>query len=66
VLDGQRVVYVMRDGKLTAVPIVLGTSSDTNSQVVQGELAAGDTIVLNPPVVLDTNAPPGGGFLNRR
>jgi HlyD family secretion protein len=64
VVDGQRVVYVLRDGQMAAVPIVLGTSSETNSQVLEGELAVGDLIVLNPPVVLDpSSGPPGGSFL---
>jgi HlyD family secretion protein len=64
VVDGVRVVYVLRDGKVEAVPIVLGTSSETNSQVLEGDLAAGDLIVLNPPVVLDpSSGPPGGSFL---
>jgi HlyD family secretion protein len=64
VVDGQRVVYVLRDGQMAAVPIVLGTSSEANSQVLEGELAVGDLIVLNPPVVLDmSGGPPGGSFL---
>ena len=64
VVDGERVVYLMRDGRLQAVSIVLGTSSETHSQVLQGDLAAGDLIVLNPPVVFDPgDGPPGGSFL---
>jgi HlyD family secretion protein len=64
VVDGERVVYVMRGGQMAAVPIVLGTSSETNSQVLEGDLAAGDLIVLNPPLVLDpSSGPPGGSFL---
>jgi HlyD family secretion protein len=64
VVDGERVVYVLRDGQTAAVPIVLGTSSETSSQVLQGDLAVGDLIVLNPPLVLDpSDGPPGGSFL---
>jgi HlyD family secretion protein len=64
VVDGVRVVYVLRDGKVEAVPIVLGTSSETSSQVLEGALAVGDQIVLNPPIVLDpSSGPPGGSFL---
>ncbi len=66
VVNGDRVVYVMRDGKMVAVPIVLGTSSETHSQVLEGELASGDLIVLNPPVVFEpANGPPGGNFFQR-
>src|SRR3990172_6090523 len=64
VVDGERVVYVLRDGQMAAVPIVLGTSSETSSQVLEGNLAVGDLIVLNPPLVLDpSSGPPGGSFL---
>jgi len=64
VVDGERVVYVLRDGQMAAVPIVLGTSSETSSQVLDGDLAVGDLIVLNPPLVLDpSSGPPGGSFL---
>jgi HlyD family secretion protein len=58
VRDGQRVVYVLRGGVLGAVPVVLGASSDTDSQVLEGELNVGDLIVLNPPLVFDTSGPP--------
>lgn len=59
VQDSQRVVYVLRNGVAQAVPVVLGASSDTNSQVLQGEVSAGDLIVLNPPLQLGAGA--GGG-----
>lgn len=59
VQDSQRVVYVLRNGVPQAVPVVLGASSDTNSQVLEGEVQAGDLIVLNPPLQLGPGA--GGG-----
>ncbi len=50
VVDGERVVYVLREnGKIDKVGITLGASSDTESQVVDGKLKAGDKIILNPP-----------------
>jgi HlyD family secretion protein len=58
VQDGQRIVYVLRNGQITAVPIVLGASSETDSQMLEGDLQSGDLIVLNPPLVLDTSGPP--------
>jgi HlyD family secretion protein len=62
VVDGQRVVYVMRDGQMLPVEIILGASSETYSEVTGGELQEGDTIVLNPPANLfDGSGPPGGG-----
>jgi len=64
VVNGDRVVYVLRDGKTVPVPIVLGTSSETHSQVLQGDLTSGELIILNPPVVFEPgNGPPGGSFL---
>ena len=62
VQDGQRVVYVMRDGILTPVEITLGASSETFSELTGGELQEGDTIVLNPPsLTFDPSNPPRGG-----
>lgn len=67
VRNGERVVYVLRDGQMEAVPIVLGTSSETDSEVVSGDLTPGDRIVLNPPTVFEEFGPPGGGgFFGRQ
>jgi HlyD family secretion protein len=49
VVDGQRVVYVLKNGQPVAVNIRLGATSDTTSEVVGGNLQEGDMIVLNPP-----------------
>ncbi|MFN2145173.1 MAG: hypothetical protein ACK2T7_07450, partial [Anaerolineales bacterium] len=49
VQDGDRVVYVLRGGQLEMVQIELGSSADLYSEVVGGDLEAGDLIVLNPP-----------------
>jgi HlyD family secretion protein len=49
VQDGDRIVYVLRDGMLETVNIELGASSDLFSEVIGGELQEGDAIVLNPP-----------------
>jgi HlyD family secretion protein len=57
-LEGERVVYVLRGGTLDPVEIRLGASSEEMSQVLEGELAEGDQIVLNPPLVFDQNGPP--------
>ena len=58
VQEGKRVVYILRDGALEPVSITLGASSDTDSEVVSGDLKVGDQIVLNPPVVFDQSGPP--------
>ncbi len=56
-VNGQRVVYVLRTGQLSEVQVTLGASDDTMSVVTTGDLSAGDVLVLNPP----TNFTPGGG-----
>ena len=50
VREGKRVVYVLKDGSLQPVEITLGASSDTDSQVLDGELKEGDQDLLNPPL----------------
>ncbi len=65
VRDGNRVVYLLREGEIVMVPIVLGVSSETESQVVQGDLQAGDTILLNPPTEFEPSGGPGGFFSNQ-
>ena len=50
-VDGNRVVYVPgENGMPEQVEIRLGSSSDTMSVVVGGDLQEGDQIILNPPV----------------
>jgi len=57
-VDGQRVVYILQDQQLEAVQITLGATSDIDSEVIAGDLRAGDLIVLNPPQNYETNGPP--------
>jgi HlyD family secretion protein len=61
VQDGNRVVYVLRDGASVPVEVTLGASSDTDSQILGGELQVGDLVILNPPTTFFTGGPPGGG-----
>ena len=57
-VDGERVVYVLVDGQPVQVKIKLGTSSDTMSVLVGGNIKEGDQIILNPP---SNNGGPFGG-----
>lgn len=61
IVDGQRVVYVLVDGVPVMTIIRLGSSSDTVSEVVGGDLKEGDLVILNPP----TNFAPMGGPPNQ-
>lgn len=58
-VDGVRVVYVLRDGVPTKVEVRLGSSSDTMSVLAGGDVNVGDLIILNPPV--EFQGGPGGG-----
>ncbi|MGH2582293.1 MAG: efflux RND transporter periplasmic adaptor subunit [Anaerolineales bacterium] len=62
ILDGQRVVYAMRNGGVEPVSVTLGASSETHSELLGDAIQAGDVIVINPPTtVFDPSNPPGGG-----
>jgi HlyD family secretion protein len=66
VVDGERIVYVLQpNGQVDTVKVILGASSDTNSEVVGGDLQIGDQIVLNPSAVtsvfeMNGSGPPQG------
>jgi HlyD family secretion protein len=55
-VDGERVVYVLKEGRPQLLKISLGASSDTMSVIADGELQEGDLIILNP------QGPGGGPF----
>ncbi len=57
-VDSERVVYILLDGQPVKVKVRLGSSSDTQSVLVDGDLKEGDQIILNPPSV---NGGPFGG-----
>jgi HlyD family secretion protein len=39
-------VWMLRDGRLVAVPVVVGLTDDTYAQIKQGALASGDSVVI--------------------
>lgn len=62
VVNEERVVYLLRaDGTLETVPITLGASSGTYSEVVAGNIQPGDLVVLNPPSSIFQSGGPMGG-----
>jgi HlyD family secretion protein len=56
--DGKKVVYVLRDEEIAPVEIELGASSETMSEVIEGDLQDGDVILLSPPTEFESNGPP--------
>jgi HlyD family secretion protein len=53
--EGERFIYVLRNGQLQKVVIGIGASSDTNIEITSGDVKEGDLIVLNPPFDFDMN-----------
>lgn len=51
-VDGERVVYILRDGMPVPVKVQLGQSSGEQSAVVGGDLSDGDLVILNPPSLM--------------
>lgn len=62
-LDGNRVIYVLKNNVPTPVRVQIGSTSDTFSEIFSDEVNVGDTIVLNPPVQF---GPGGPGFMGGR
>ncbi len=62
VVNGERVVYILRDNQPVAVKIRLGASSDSYSQVFSDDLKVGDLIILNPPAASVQPGPGNGGM----
>ncbi|MEW6181322.1 MAG: efflux RND transporter periplasmic adaptor subunit [Chloroflexota bacterium] len=56
--EGQRVVYLLRNGIPTPVAVTIGAISDLYSEVAGGEIKEGDVIILNPPTQFESNGPP--------
>jgi HlyD family secretion protein len=48
-VDGETVVYLLKNNAVEKVVIKIGTSSDTVSEVLSGDLKEGDKVILNPP-----------------
>ena len=60
VVNGQRVVHLLVNGKAVQKNISLGSSSDTMSVLASGDVKEGDTIILNPPDQSGPRGPFGG------
>jgi HlyD family secretion protein len=56
-VNDERVVYILVNGLPVQVKVQLGSSSDIQSELVDGDLEEGDEIILNPP---SFNGPFGG------
>jgi len=54
VVNGQRVIYILKNDQPVEISVRLGTVADTNSEVVGGDLKEGDLIILNPSSSAET------------
>lgn len=60
-VDGERVVYLLRDGLPEMVEIRLGASADAMSVLASNTIKEGDLIIINPPSSFSmADGPPGG------
>ncbi|MGA2113037.1 MAG: efflux RND transporter periplasmic adaptor subunit [Anaerolineales bacterium] len=55
-VSGQHFLYEMQNGQLAAVPVQLGVSNDTQTQVTGASLQTGQRIVVNPPTTVSSGA----------
>ena len=53
-------VYILKNGVATKVEVVIGASSDTVSEIVSGDVKAGDVVILNPSTNILDLASQGG------
>jgi HlyD family secretion protein len=63
--NGQRIVYLLKDGQMVIANITLGVTSDSMSEVVGGDVQTGDLAVLNPPSDPSTGSSLFGGGMGK-
>jgi HlyD family secretion protein len=62
-LEGDRVVYVLRNGMQEVEEIEIGVSSETHSELISGNVEIGEKFILNPTFEFNMmGGPPGGGM----
>ena len=60
---GQRTVTVLFEGQQIQVPVTVGLTNETMSEVSGSQLQEGDTVLINASAATtNTNRGPGGGF----
>lgn len=60
-LNGERVVYLLKNGVSVPTPIEIGVTSDNYSEILGGEVKEGDTVILNPVTTFN----PGSSMFGR-
>lgn len=62
VSGSQRIVTVLFEGQQIPIPVTLGLSNETASEILEGQLREGDMIVISLPAASQSGFNPGGGF----
>lgn len=57
-VNGQRTIYLLKNGKQTPVQIEIGATSDAYSEIVSGDVQKDDLVILNPFIAPETSGPP--------
>ncbi|MFH1447140.1 MAG: hypothetical protein ABIG43_07025, partial [Chloroflexota bacterium] len=59
-VDGIDTVFVLREGVPIAVKVTVGVYSDTDIEILAGDIQDGELIVINPPTSLLSSMTEGG------
>jgi RND family efflux transporter MFP subunit len=59
-VNGKKIVTVLSEGKQVTVPVTLGLTNDTQSEIVDGDLQEGDSVVVNATATTQNTG--GGGI----
>ena len=62
VSSGQRSVTVLFEGQQISVPVTIGLSNESLSEIASGQVREGDTVVINSTTTTTTNQAGGGLF----
>lgn len=60
-VNNQLVVYLLQNGVPVSIPVTLGASADSMSEILSGNVSEGDLLVLNPPSELTIGPGADGG-----
>ena len=68
-VNDQYVIYLLKNGQAVMVPIEIGATSDTNSEIVSGDVNEGDLVILNPTSslidMMQSQSMSGGTYYSR-
>ncbi len=51
---GTYTIFILKNNKVTGIPVEIGSSSDVETEITKGDLKEGDIVIVNPPSQLFT------------